>query len=112
MLDARKLVRRPELTPSDGRRAVVHEGGVSAAVADSMFLLSSILQYSPVFESPVVEVKRHAPAATPHAVVLLDQPTKILPGNFVQRLGVEAIHETLENRMSPGSAQNSPNKQP
>jgi hypothetical protein len=65
-----------------------------------MFLLSSILQYGPVFESPVVEVKRHAPAATPHAAVLLDQPIKIRPGSFVQRLGVEAIHEMLENRMS------------
>jgi hypothetical protein len=72
----------------------------SSAVADSMFLLSSILQYGPVFESPVVEVKRHAPAATPHAAVLLDQPIKIRPGSFVQRLGVEAIHEMLENRMS------------
>jgi hypothetical protein len=100
ILDAGKLFRVPELTPADRERAVVHEGGVSSAVLNSPFLLRSILRRSPVGEPSLAEVKGHAPAATPYAVVLLDQPGKIRPGSFVQRLDVEASHETLENRRS------------
>ena len=88
ILDVRKLGCRPELTPADGGGAVVHKGGVSPAFLDSPFLLSSILQRGPVSESSL-EVKGHAPAATPYAVVFLDESSKIRPRRFVQRLGGE-----------------------
>lgn len=89
ILDAGKLLCRPELTPADGGRGVVHKGSVRPTVPDSPFLLRTILQHGPVSES-ALEVKGHTPAATPYAVVLVDQPSKVRPRGFVQRLGVEA----------------------
>ena len=94
ILDARKLLGRPELTPADSDRAVVHQGGVSLVVPNSTFLLRSKLRDGPVPES-VLQVKRHAPTAAPYAVVPLDQPGKIRPRTIVQSLNVEAAQNAL-----------------
>ena len=44
MLDAWKLLRRPELAPADAVRPVIDEGGVGGALPDTRFLLGSILR--------------------------------------------------------------------
>jgi hypothetical protein len=74
VFDARKLVGRPELTPAYAGGTVVHQGGVSSAFADPSFLEGSGLS-----GACALRVKRHAPAAAPYAVVLLDQPGEVGP---------------------------------
>ena len=91
MLDARKLVRRPELTPADTTRALVDKSGMSAAFADARFLCGPVLRGSVVaFQAPCVE--RHAPATTPNAVMSFDQPGEVRPCGFVQGFDAEAGH--------------------
>lgn len=89
VLDARKLVWWPELTPADGARAVVHEGGVSLAFPDSTLLAGSVLRRGRVAPH-TLGVEGHAPAATPNTVVLLGQAREVRPGGLVQRFHVDA----------------------
>jgi len=91
VLDARKLVRRPELTPTDAGRAVKHEGSMGMTFLNSTFLLGSILLRTRcAFHAP--RVKSHAPAATPYAVVSFDQPSELRPCGSIQKLHVKVGH--------------------
>lgn len=91
VLDARKLVRRPELTPTDAGRAVKHEGSMGMTFLNSTFLLGSILLRTRcAFHAP--RVKSHAPAATPHAVVSFDQPSELRPCGSIQKLHAKVGH--------------------
>src|SRR5574341_2393406 len=74
VFDARKLVGRAELTPAYAGGTVVHQGRVSSAFADSTFL-----QESGLAGPHALGVKRHAPTATPYAVVLLDESGEVRP---------------------------------
>jgi hypothetical protein len=94
ILDARKLVSRPELTPANGSGTVIHQSCVSLAFSNSLFLVHPILQRGPVTKA-VLQVKSHAPTAAPNTVVLLYQPSKIWPSCFIQRLDLETGHHPL-----------------
>src|SRR3954454_19468516 len=96
-LDARQLVGRPELTPADAPRAVVHERGVGPALPDSGLLLGSVLRHGLRAPDPF-GVKAHAPAAAPHAVVALDQLREVRPGALVQRPRAQARADLRRHR--------------
>src|SRR3954454_16352990 len=96
-LDARQLVGRPELTPSDAPRAVVHERGVGPPFPDSGLLLGPVLRHGLRAPDPF-GVKAHAPAAAPYAVVALDQLREIRPGALVQTPRAQARADLRRHR--------------
>jgi len=90
-LDARELVRRAELTPTDALASVEDERGMSGAFADTMLLLATVLSRG-LAASNALRMKRHAPAAAPDAIVPLDESREVRPGRGVQRLGGQISH--------------------
>jgi hypothetical protein len=90
VFDARELIGRPELTPAYAGRTVVDQSGVSMAFADSTLLVGLGLA-----GAYALSMEGHAPAATPHAIVPLDQAGEVGPGLCAQGLHTERRHGRL-----------------
>src|SRR5680860_1248235 len=100
-LDLRQLAGRSELAPAQALVAVEDERGVGAALVYALLLLGSVLRRGAPLAQ--LDVEAHAPAASPHAVVRLDQPGKRGPRVHVQRPDGEATgHLACRSRAVQG----------
>lgn len=86
-LDAWEFIGRDELAPTNSGRTVVHEGGMCVTRPDQTLLFNVVWWMGLRFTA--LYVKGHAPAPTPHAIVLFHQACEIGPGRFVEEFDSE-----------------------
>ncbi|TMI28408.1 hypothetical protein E6H30_01230 [Candidatus Bathyarchaeota archaeon] len=76
---ARELDWGPELTPTNNIRTVIDESRVGLIRSNKLLFQRPVLS-SPLFLLAALEVEGDAPAATPHAFMLLNNSRKVKPG--------------------------------